>query len=488
MSQLSEPLDHRTYIRKIYIASIISLFVIAIPHIWAASLSKALFFFGFSFAFTLGYLLLKNLKNQYYARTWYIVIYWVGFTGYSIYTGGIWASALVLLILLPIISLGFTGGRKSIFVLALVCITYLLLYVLNDSSPNDLPSGRSLWIMITMIVTTAVSFLFVYFYWDLLALQTKKLLTSNEALTAKQDKLDKQVQLIKMQNEQITNDKLQLEIRNSKLEKYTESIIEIAHMEELHEGDFAYSIKVLLQSIKTLLGVDIVSICQYDEEKQELFLISQDGSFLPSKTAGTPRLKRTEFPTYFDHVSSGMIIQADDVHNNKYVFELIDDYYKKYGIASSLDCPYYVDAKFAGVIRCGSFEQRNWVPEDSIFVKGISHMAGVSLSALHKMTHIKNLEVNNLEMKQTHKELEQKVIDGDELLENLSHQISDYANINAHKIRGPVCRLLGLLELLEKSHSRDDVFQIKNYLTDNINELNGVTLEFGEKLNQIDVN
>ncbi len=486
MSNISELIDSRSYIRKVYVSSIISLFTVAVLHIWTAALPKTLFFFCFGVAFTLGYFLFKNLKNQFYIKSYYILIYWIGFTSYSIYTGAIWASALVILILLPIITLGFATFRWALFILGLVSLTYILLFYLQEVVPLEIPPNRPLWIMITLITTTVVAFLFVYFYGILAYVEHKKLKLANKVLAEKQIKLDQQLQFIKTQNEQITKDKLYQEKRNENLRKYTESIVEIFRMEELYEGDFAYSIDVLLQSIRDLLCVDLVSIWQYDESKQELILISQKSTSTTSLIAVNSRLGRIEFPTYFDHVISGLIIQVDDVYTNRITQEMKNAYFERYGITSLLDCPYYVDGKFAGVICCETYQKRLWGPEDSIFIKGISNMASISLSALHKMTLIKNLEIDNLKMKQNNRELKKKISKGNEMYENLSQQIADYANINAHKLRGPVCRLLGLLELLEKSKSQNDILNIKTYLVNNINELNHVTIEFGEQLNQLE--
>jgi len=340
--------------------------------------------------------------------------------------------------------------------------------------------------MITMVLATIVAFLFVHFYHRLSAWQAEKLTITNEVLENKQKELDKQLNLIQIQNEIIKNDKNYLEIRNTKLEKYTEAIIEMSSMEELHAGDFAYTVEFLMKSINEILEVDIVNIWKYEASEDTLVLIRQYPNQLKNSGVKNTTLERHKYPNYFDHMLSGMIINADDACENPVTMEFTGDYLKPKGISSLLDCPYYLDGEFAGVICCESYKPRKWDTEDIIFIKAMSSIAGISLAALHKMTHIKTLEIDNIEMRLQSVELIKKVQENDERLYSLSKQVADYANINAHKLRGPVCRLLGLLELLQRSESPEEVLKLRDFLSKSIKELNVVTEDFGNNLNGID--
>lgn len=101
----------------------------------------------------------------------------------------------------------------------------------------------------------------------------------------------------------------------------------------------------------------------------------------------------------------------------------------------------------------------------------------------------RELEVLNtlLQEKQTHLEREQRaIVELNESLERkvaertaklmtLNDQLTKFAYMNSHDIRGPVCRLLGLRNLLERTNDPEEIKELNQYLITSINELDEET-------------
>jgi signal transduction histidine kinase len=51
-------------------------------------------------------------------------------------------------------------------------------------------------------------------------------------------------------------------------------------------------------------------------------------------------------------------------------------------------------------------------------------------------------------------------------IEEKNRQLEEYAFINAHLLRAPLCRILGILDLMEKEKSGDDLAEVKEKAKD----------------------
>lgn len=73
-------------------------------------------------------------------------------------------------------------------------------------------------------------------------------------------------------------------------------------------------------------------------------------------------------------------------------------------------------------------------------------------------------------------------------LEKKNKALEEYAFINAHKLRGPVASILGLLNLLSKSHLKEDSPVIVDHLQQSAEKLDAVVRSITEAIEQADNN
>lgn len=99
----------------------------------------------------------------------------------------------------------------------------------------------------------------------------------------------------------------------------------------------------------------------------------------------------------------------------------------------------------------------------------------------------KNKEVENMSKKvaEVNELLEQQVAQRTEVLENQNNKLSEYAFLNAHKLRAPLARIMGLVNLMQMKSDSKPV--IMNHLANSSDELtdvvNSISKTIQEELN-----
>jgi hypothetical protein len=99
--------------------------------------------------------------------------------------------------------------------------------------------------------------------------------------------------------------------------------------------------------------------------------------------------------------------------------------------------------------------------------------------------HQRLIEQKAKEIEEVNHSLEQKVADRTLELNNMNSKLTDIAFTNAHIIRGPICRLVGLKNLIPLVKDEHEKNQIMTYLQASIEELDLITRKTSEQLNLI---
>lgn len=91
----------------------------------------------------------------------------------------------------------------------------------------------------------------------------------------------------------------------------------------------------------------------------------------------------------------------------------------------------------------------------------------------------------NLEIQRVNAVLEQKVIDRTKQLKNQNEKLVEYAFFNAHKVRGPLARILGLVNIMDIEFKDDEkVIEFSKMMSESANELNDVVSEINQILEE----
>jgi light-regulated signal transduction histidine kinase (bacteriophytochrome) len=100
------------------------------------------------------------------------------------------------------------------------------------------------------------------------------------------------------------------------------------------------------------------------------------------------------------------------------------------------------------------------------------------------------LELMGQQLKMTNAHLEEKVIDRTRELEEKNTHLAEYTFINVHLLRGPLCRIIGLTNLMSLEQHKEETIHLLNLLKESNTELEQlikkitIVLEAGEALNR----
>jgi signal transduction histidine kinase len=92
------------------------------------------------------------------------------------------------------------------------------------------------------------------------------------------------------------------------------------------------------------------------------------------------------------------------------------------------------------------------------------------------------LRISNESLQQLNRSLENKVAERTRELEEKNTRLSEYAFINAHKLRAPVATILGLVQLFQYRIQKEERFEIYDRLDKTAHELDGVIREIRQRL------
>nr|MCU0355657.1 hypothetical protein [Cytophagales bacterium] len=123
-----------------------------------------------------------------------------------------------------------------------------------------------------------------------------------------------------------------------------------------------------------------------------------------------------------------------------------------------------------------------------LLVSGLSYV----LHRLNKLLRQKNRQVediadnlgkSNAEVKALSEDLEQKVIQRTERLEEQNVLLRKYAFYNAHKLRGPLARILGITHLVKMEQETISETEALTFIEQSAQEMDTVIREINNSLN-----
>jgi hypothetical protein len=278
---------------------------------------------------------------------------------------------------------------------------------------------------------------------------------------------------------------LKIENRRQKLANLSNTLIEITKSKSIQWGNLEAALQFICQTVAKHISISRVGIWQYDSETNS---IKNVASNFGSKDKII--LFANNYPQYFKTIVNEKVLNAFDARIDERTCEFKDNYLEPLNIFSMLDVPYFVNGKFAGVICCEQTENKRLFDEEEVlFLKGISDIITIAIKSAQRKNAEdiikqqsatiekanKVLKENQQYILQMNEELELKVSIRTLELEKQNEQLKEYAFINAHLLRGPLCRIQGLLNVIDSEPN--DINAIKTYvayLRKSSNELDDV--------------
>jgi GAF domain-containing protein len=430
-----------------------------------------------------------------------IGIAWVSFICGIMYSGGIYSMIVPWLLLMPLMANLLIQRKAATIWMVISALSLLYLMFFFDSQPMTDDSKSSWRALIANMGLVIVIFLFTESFSrskarllealkisnaDLFE-QKEEVLTQNEELTQQRDEITIQRQHIEEQNIQLrkqfeqiekTNAELAMRAteifnRNATLEEHWHTLLSISKSRSVNFGDSVEALRLITKTAADSLKTHRVSVWQYQPEANSIKCLLLYEADTDSFTHDDD-LHGKEFPRYFEALMKEEVIPADEAETDSHTFEFKDSYLRPHHIQSMLDTPYFLDGKLGGVICCEHHEHRHWLAEDIIFAQALSDIVSLMLRATQRRQYEARIREQKKEISRINQSLEQRIKERTHELENQNHQLAEYAFINSHLLRAPLCRMLGLIHLIEISDLKMKEMELIDHLKKSGDELDDV--------------
>lgn len=312
----------------------------------------------------------------------------------------------------------------------------------------------------------------------------KELRQSMEALSTTQDALHKQNEMIGY--------------KQQKTEKYLNTLINLAMCKGILEGDKQMAYEQILSTTAHALHTSRVSIWHYQPEERCIECMALYDKDAGANQVGT-KLYEKDFDEYFKAMLSEKVIIAEDARQHPATRAFKELYLEPLNIFSMLDAPYIENGKFQGVICCEhQGEVRTWDQEDVLFLNSIADLVCMAINSFQRKAFEEEilqqreqiLKQNDTlvkyaeEIKAINQTLEQRVAQRTATLNEQNKQLTEYAFVNAHLLRGPLSRILGLVEVIRFTESKEEVLKFIELLDISTKELDAVVHRITTILNE----
>jgi hypothetical protein len=470
--------SQRSFLLKIYVVSmfVVGCYLALYPFLKPTVLKLALIA-AMGVAFIVGYLVSRLSKGFVRSSHYYIVCCYVLLLANILIGGGIGTPGIIWLLICPLIAFLTLSTKVARVWLIIIIATVLLLFAFDKSLTVEQPYNQKLWYLVSYIFFFPIVYAILRIFRKEVSKKNIELNVLNQELQSDREELEKTQQEILLQSARIKEAETAALERSSKLSYYLDQLIEVKRMEEVHSGNLDYSLQAILHFLQKSMGLKEVALWCSFEQGQFLRLLGQTGD---EKTKRT--LFREDFPDAYDMLQTGAILTASD--NSKEALQLKHLFQIQAGDDSIITCPYFLEGHFAGFISCRA-SAKTWAAEDIIFVRAISDTISLAFKSHQRILEQQTLEEKQLEITEINESLERKVMERTIELNRRNKQLTDFAFTNAHLIRGPICRLLGLQNVLLLTKDCTEVLMIAEFMSLSINELDSITRKTSGELNAI---
>ncbi|MFN0050199.1 MAG: GAF domain-containing protein [Cytophagales bacterium] len=326
-----------------------------------------------------------------------------------------------------------------------------------------------------------------------------KLSESNIDLSEKNKKINNIVGAIQIQNEELQaqkeemrsqNDDLQLKQQeiidiNGRIETHIQTLMSLTKSRNLKKGDLANALAEICKVTANTLKIQRVSIWEYDWRSKSIVCKNLYETIADSHSFGVELLER-DFAPYFDAITNENIVAASNAYLHPVTSCFAENYLKANNVCSVLDAPYFINTEFSGIICCETVgNYKSWTGDEIVFVKSVADLISVSYEATERKKAEDRIRVQKEEIvsknealllqqeriKLINEQLEQKVHERTNLLERKNTQLQEYTYVNSHLLRGPLCRILGIIYLLEHNMVEDSNIDFLIHLKESASEL-----------------
>ncbi|MFZ5998983.1 MAG: GAF domain-containing protein [Bacteroidota bacterium] len=401
-----------------------------------------------------------------------VALFWAAFMVGVSYSGGMYSMVLPWLAPLPLLALLLVDHRAAVAWLV-ICVGSVLFFTFSSQFTNAAylrDENAPVRLVLSVVGLMAILSSFAYMFYRSNRRMLREITTKNEELERQKGEILAQNEFINKQNVLLTQQKKQIEFanaqltekvaetndRNERMEKYWHLLLELSKSRPINFGGFEEAMKHITKHAAESLDTSRVSVWSYHEERGSIQCL-----VLYDRAKGThvqeEELLLTQFPRYFQALRVEEVIPADEARLNPHTFEFKQAYLEPRHIFSMMDTPYFMDGQLAGVLCCEHVDStRHWTPEDILFAQALSDIITLAFRANQRRDYERNIRQHRREIVRMNQTLEQRVKERTQELETQNKQLTEYAYINSHLLRGPLSRILGLINLIDYTGTRDE--------------------------------
>ncbi len=328
---------------------------------------------------------------------------------------------------------------------------------------------------------------------ELVLSQSERIVHQNEELIQGQEQISDQRDVIAAQKEE-------MEFRNDQLAKFNKALLRFNKDQVIQLGDWDKALKYITKQASELGNVSRVGIWKFEDDLKSLACLivyqADKQEFFQENT-----LYEAVAPRYFQEVRNENIIVADDAIHHPTLQDFRESYLIPCQIKSMLDVPFFLEGKLSGVVCLEQqHEAVHWSNEMINFAQSIADIITITYKAnllrLERQKIVEQslaIELQNevlkdkqAEIEEINADLEQRVSSRTRDLELQNGKLAEYAFINAHLLRGPLCRVKGLASLLGMDEMQSELRELLKKMQDSVNELDEVVLRINQTLEEED--
>jgi GAF domain-containing protein len=287
--------------------------------------------------------------------------------------------------------------------------------------------------------------------------------------------------LLEDRNNEIKKVNLELERKHDTLENHMATLVEFSKNRSIAIGNMTNAARHIVEVTARRLQVSQVSIWVYHDEEQCIETIAgfnlHKGSHL-----STMRIAYQDAPVYFETLRKERMIVANQARELEATREFAESYFKPNDIYSLLDVSVFQDGELKGLLCCEQqHELRTWTAEDMIFATSVADVISLAFRTAQRLEYEMHIKDQNRKISLMNDVLEERVKQRTEELETQNKRLAEYAFINSHSLRGPLSRILGIINLIDHNKSVNEPELIEHLKTSG-NDLDLIVKKIGEIL------
>jgi GAF domain-containing protein len=292
-------------------------------------------------------------------------------------------------------------------------------------------------------------------------IQTSKALL--EEIQTQNEELKQSQEEIASQRDQITAQKNHIIQSNERMAYFQTTLMNLTLSNPIQLGKWEESVNIITHLASVSARVSRVSIWEYIPNEDKILCLTLYNAKQQNHELGM-QLYATDFPAYFKAIARRELIVASDAHTHPVTSEFSESYLKPLNINAMLDAPFFVDGELKGVI-CFEHQDslREWSMEEISFAKSLADIITIAYKSMLRRLDIEQIQRQNQEISfqnqillqqkefidTINQSLEARIKERTQKLEWQNQQLAEYTFINAHHLRGPLCRIIGLINLME---------------------------------------